>query len=392
MKRRSILHVDMDAFFASIAQRDNPALRGKPVIVGGHSIQRGVVASASYEARAFGVRSAMPLYKAVELCPHAVRVPVDMEAYRVANHQLRAIWGRFSPVVAPVSFDEAYLDMTGTEDLLGPAAQVAHALRAAILAETRLSCSVGGGSSKLLAKIASKAAKPAGVCVVPDGQEAAWLHPKDVSVIPGVGPKTRDRLYLLGIKTVGQLSELPLDLLMTHFGQHGADLHAIARGLDPHPVAPPGPPKSIGSEETFDADSADRAHLHRRLLRVANEIGYRLRQQELLAATITVKIRFARTFQTLERSTTLVVPTDSDATIHQTACELLRVAWDGQKPLRLIGASLSNFQPNTQLTLFGASTRQEDRRLYQAMDGLRERFGTHVIQRGTLLRRRKESG
>lgn len=382
---RSIMHVDMDAFFASIAQLDNPSLRGKPVIVGGHSIKRGVVASASYEARAFGVRSAMPLYKAVELCPHAIRVTVRMDRYREVNRQLQEIWGRFAPVVEPVGFDEAYLDMTGTEALLGPPEQVAYAIRAAILAETQLSASVGAGSSKLLAKIASKAAKPSGVCVVPQGEEMEWLHPRDVGLIPGVGHRTRERLEALNIRTIGQLADESLEKLIEDFGAQGADLYLIAQGKDPRPVTPGGPPKSIGGEETFDGDSADPVYLRRRLLKIVCELGYRLRKQGLTAATVSTKLRYAKTFETLERSLTLLAASDDDDVFYETAWKLLKAGWDGKRPLRLVGATLSNFQPNAQLTLFSMGKSRNSTALHQALDSIRGRYGLEAVQRGALV-------
>ncbi|HEY9899845.1 MAG TPA: DNA polymerase IV [Pantanalinema sp.] len=391
MKRRSILHVDMDAFFAAIAQRDYPQYQGKPVIIGGHSIKRGVVASASYEARAFGVYSAMPLYKAYELCPHAVRLPVEMDKYREVNAQLQAIWERFSPVVEPLSFDEAYLDMTGTEALLGPVEQVSHALRKAIKAETGLSASVGGGTSKLLAKVASKAAKPAGVCLIRPGDEEAWLHPRDVSVIPGVGERTKERLYALGIKTVGQLAQVGEAFLKAHFGAQGSDLGLIARGLDPRPVTPGGAPKSMGGEETFDVDSDDPVFLRRMILKIACELGYRMRKHGLTAATVTAKVRYAKTFETVERSTTLPVGTDEDDAVYDTAWKLATSAWDARRPLRLIGASVSNFRPNAQLTLFtspaakGIGASRDPDALYRVMDGMRDRFGPAALRRGALI-------
>lgn len=392
MRRRSILHVDMDAFFASIAQLDDPRLRGKPVIVGGHSIKRGVVASASYEARAFGVRSAMPLYKAMELCPHALKVTVRMDRYREVNAKLHEIWGRFAPVVEGVGLDEAYLDMTGTEALLGPPEQVAYALRAAILAETHLSASVGTGSSKLLAKIASKAAKPSGVCVVPQGSEIEWLHPRDVGLIPGVGHRTRERLVAMNIRTIGQLAEESLEKLVEDFGAQGADLYLICRGKDPRPVTPGGPPKSMGGEETFDGDSADPVFLRRRLLKIVCELGYRLRKHGMVASTVSAKLRYSKTFETLERSLTLLTSTDDDDLFYETAWTLLKAGWDGKRPLRLVGATLSNLQPNAQLSLFSTGKGRNSTALHQALDKIRGRYGMEAVLRGALVGDRPARG
>lgn len=391
MKTRSILHVDMDAFFASVAQRDHPELRGKPVVIGGHSTQRGVVASASYEARAFGIHSAMPLYKAKELCPHVLVRPVEMEKYRAINAQLQQLWGSFAPVVEPVGFDEAYLDISGTEALLGSAEHVAHAVRVAVLRETGLSASVGGGTSKLLAKVASKAAKPAGVCVIAPGDEQAWLHPRDVAIIPGVGHRTQERMSQLGIKTVGQLAEVSLPFLTAHFGVQGADLHAIARGKDPRPVTPGGAPKRMSGEETFDFDRNDPLFLRRVILKIVCELGYRLRQHGFLAATVSVKVRYAKTFETIERSHTLTSPTDDDDAFYEAAWTLVAGAWDGRRALRLIGATLSNFGPNTQLTLFTPVKQGKPPELNQALDRLRDRFGPNAVQRGAVVGRSRQA-
>ncbi|HEY9766863.1 MAG TPA: DNA polymerase IV [Chroococcales cyanobacterium] len=382
MGARSILHVDMDAFFASVAQRDRPELLGKPVIVGGHSTRRGVVASASYEARACGVHSAMPIFKALECCPQAVLVPVEMGKYRRISAQLLEIWGNFSPLVEALGFEEAYLDMTGSELLLGPVQLVAYAIRKAILLETGLSASVGGGSSKLLAKVASKTAKPAGVCVIPAGEEESWLYPRAVSVIPGVGPRTEERLLQFGIKTVGQLAKIPFSFLVSHFGAQGADFYAIARGQDPRVVCPGGPPKSMGGEETFDEDSSDPVFLRRLILKIVCELGYRLRKQNFLASTLSVKVRYGKTFETVERSRTFPFPLDDDEAFYEAAWELVQVAWDGKSPLRLIGTTFSNFHPNSQLSLF---RKEKNIRLLEELDRLRDRYGLEAVRRASLL-------
>lgn len=383
--RRAIMHVDMDAFFASVTQRDEPGLQGKPVIIGGHSTKRGVVASASYEARSYGVRSAMPLYRAMELCPQAILRPVEMGKYREINQQLREIWERWAPVVEPIGFDEAYLDLSQTEALFGPPEQVAYSLQAEIRAETRLIASVGLGTSKLLAKIASKAAKPAGVMAVPAGSELEWLHPRDVALVPGVGPRMQERLHLLGIRTIGQLAAMPLESLTQQFGQQGADLYLIAHGKDPRPVEPSGPPKSIGSEETFDQDHADPVFLRRRLLKIVCELGYRLRRHGYVAATLSTKVRYAKTFETVERSKTILVPSDDDDCFYQVGWELLTRAWDGRRPLRLLGASLSNFKPNAQLSLFAVEGKRNAEALYKTLDKLRSRYGMEAVTRGATI-------
>jgi DNA polymerase-4 len=385
MAGRVIVHVDMDAFFAAIAQRDDPALRGRPVIVGGHSVNRGVVASASYEARAHGIRSAMPIHRAIELCPHAVRVPVQMETYREVHRELVVIWQSFSPLVESVAFDEAYLDLTGCERLMGPVEGVARRLRERILAVTRLSASVGAGSSKLMAKVASKAAKPAGVLIIPTGDEEAWLHPRPVSLLPGVGPRMQEKLARLGIHTVGQLAHLDWPFLEAHFGEAGLDLHRMARGHDPRPVQPGGPPKSVGGERTFERDSADPVFLRRTLLDLACDVAYRLRRYRLAARTVTVKVRDGKTFQTLERSMTLTVPTQDEDILHGRAWDLLGRAWEGQRALRLVGLSTSGLVHDGQLALFETGGREGKQALLKAIDGLRSRHGAAVVRRAACL-------
>lgn len=380
---RRILHVDMDAFFASIAQRDNPQLRSKPVIVGGHNTRRGVVASASYEARAFGVRSAMPIYQALERCPHAIVVPVEMDKYREVNHQLQEIWGDFSPLVEPLGFEEAYLDLTGTERLLGPLEEIAHRLKQAIQEETGLSCSVGGATTKLLAKIASKTFKPGGVGVIPKEEELHWLHAKDIAIIPGIGPKSQERLHRLGITTVGQLAQVPLEMLVSYLGPWGAELHAISQGMDPRPITPCGPPKSLGSEQTFEEDILDPAVIRRILLATSDKLAYRLRLQRVLASTLSLKIRYGKSFVTQERSHTLVVPTDQENQIYQCACELLNKTWDQGWALRLVGIRASNLKNAAQLSLFEP---EASNRLSTALDQLRARHGYRVVTRGALVR------
>ena len=400
MPTPAILHVDMDAFFASVAQLDHPELAGKPVIVGGHSTQRGVVASASYEARAHGVHSAMPIAQAIALCPHAICVPVAMGRYRQVNRQVRQIWDRFAPVVETAGLDEAYLDITGTEALLGPPKKVESDLRAAILAETNLSASVGGGTSKLVAKMASRACKPAGVLWIEPGTERQWLLGHDVALMPGIGPVTQKRLRAMGVDTIGDLAGFPTDILASRFGVHGVELQAAACGRDTRAVTPAGLAKSISAEETFDADSSDRDFLHRRVLDLSCDVGYRLRQAGLVAATITAKVRLGRGFETIERSVTLPAATQDDDTICRAAWDRVISAWDRSDAVRLLGVRASKLRPSLQLSLFdpaGGPAGQESRPvdgiprslpagLNEVLDAVRERFGYEAITRGALLK------
>ena len=386
---RVILHVDMDAFFASVAQRDDPALRGKPVVVGGHSIRRGVVSSASYEARAFGVRSAMPIAEALARCPHAVVVPAAMARYREVNLQLRAIWARHAPVVEVASFDEAYLDLTGCRALLGDPADVARAIQRDILAETGVTCSVGVATSKLLAKVASKRHKPRGLCVVPAGEEAAWLAPLAIGELHGVGPATAGKLQKLGIVRVGQLLEVPEALLVRHLGPGGAHLPAMARGHDDRPVSPHGAAKSIGAETTFDRDVAARDRLEAVLRDLVQEVAFRARRAGVVGRTVTVKVRY-HDFETIGRARTLPQATDDDDAIADAALALLAEHAAPGRQVRLLGVTLSQLGTVAQLSWLAPPRAEARKALNEALDLLRERHGLFVVSRGTHLGGRRK--
>lgn len=385
---RSVLHVDMDAFFASVAQVDDPALRGRPVIVGGTSLRRGVVTSASYEARAYGVRSAMPLYQALERCPHAVVVPGAFERYREVNRQLRAIWARHAPVVEVASFDEAYLELTGCEALLGDPAEVARAIQRDVLAETGVTCSVGVASSKLLAKVASKRHKPRGLCVVPRGEEAAWLAPLAIGDLHGVGPATAKKLAEVGLVRVGQLLEVPEDQLERYLGPGAAALRLMAQGIDTRPVSPHGAAKSIGAETTFDRDVASRERLAAVFRDLVQEVAFRARRAGVLARTVAVKVRY-HDFETIGRARTLVQATDDDDAIAAAALALFAEHAEPGRPVRLVGVTLSQFTTVAQLSLLAPADTEEKKALNVALDRLRERHGLFVVSRGTHLGRRR---
>ena len=274
---RTILHVDLDAFFAAVEQRDRPELRGKPVIVGGGGPgDRGVVSTASYEARKFGVRSAMPLRTAAALCPHGIFVPVNGRRYQAESRRVMAILRRFTPLVEPVSIDEAFLDVTGTEALWGPGETVARMIRQAIVDETQLTISVGVATTKLVAKIASDLRKPDGLVVVAPGTEATFLAPLPIARLWGVGPQMGAALREYGVATLGDLAALPVDLLVRRFGKHGATLHERALGVDDDPVADSGAAKSISHEHTFEVDTNDADVLERTLLGMADGVAGRL--------------------------------------------------------------------------------------------------------------------
>lgn len=383
---RVIMHVDMDAFFASVAQLDDPRLAGKPVIVGGHTLRRGVVASASYEARAFGVRSAMPVYQALAKCPEAIVVPVAMARYREVHQVLREVWGRYSPTVEVASFDEAYLDLTGCEAVVGSPEQAARAMQAEVFKETGLTCSVGIASSKLVAKVASKKNKPRGFCLVPVGEEADWLAPLPIGELHGIGPKTTERLATVGLTRVHQIQAMPDGELERFLGPLGQQLALMARGIDRRAVAPGAPAKSIGAEATFDEDLSAPDRLKAVFFDQVQEVAFRLRRAGLYARTVTVKIRYSD-FETITRARTLSQATDDDQAIAETVLDLWRAHGTPGRPVRLVGVSLSQLSGVAQLSLLAGPQDAERRHLNQALDDLRRRHGLWVVTRATHLGR-----
>jgi DNA polymerase-4 len=381
------MHVDLDAFYASVEQLRRPELRGKPVIVGGAGVpgERGVVAAASYEARPFGVRSAMPLGRARRLCPHAVFVPCDFKAYREASKAVFAILDRYSPVIEPIALDEAYLDLTGQEALMGAPETVAVRLRDEVKARCGLDLSIGVASGKLVAKVASELRKPRGLVVVRPGEEAAFLAPLPLVKLPGCGPATALRLERVGVRTIGDLAALPDPLLGELFGQYGRVLGAHARGNDPSSVLPPGDPKSISREVTFDRDQLDPGKVRETALSLLQDVAQSLRAHGLSARTVVLKIRY-QPFDTQSRQATLPFPTDRDDQLAESLRHLLETQLDRARPIRLIGAGVSNLEPcATQLNLLEArSSRLAN--LDERLDELRARYGDHVIARGAAIR------
>jgi len=377
------MHVDLDAFYASVEQLRRPELRGRPVIVGGAGVEgeRGVVAAASYEARPFGVRSAMPLGRARRLCPNAVFVPCDFPAYREASKSVFAILDRYSPVIEPIALDEAYLDLTGEEALLGPPDTVAHRLRDEVRTRCGLDLSIGVASCKLVAKVASELRKPRGLVVVAPGGEAAFLAPLPLAKLPGCGPATAVRLERVGVRTIGDLAALPDPLLGELFGHYGRLLGAHARGIDPSPVMPPGDPKSISREVTFDRDLRDTGKVRATALGLLQDVAHSLRAHGLSARTVVLKIRY-QPFETLSRQATLPYPTDRDDQLASALRQLLETQLDPSRAIRLIGAGVSNLEPcATQLNLLETRSSRLVM-LDEQLDELRGRFGDHVIARG----------
>lgn len=385
--QRVVMHVDLDAFYASVEQLRRPELRGKPVIVGGAGVdgERGVVAAASYEARPFGVHSAMPLSRARRLCPRAIFVPCDFKAYREASQGVFAILDHYSPVIEPIALDEAYLDCTGQEALLGAPETVAIRLRDQVKAECGLDISIGVASSKLVAKVASELRKPRGLVVVPWGSERQFLAPLPLAKLPGCGPATVSRLERIGVHTIGELAALPEALLAELFGKYGTMLGAHARGLDSSEVTPPGDPKSISREVTFDHDQVNMTRVRETALGLLQDVGHSLRAHGLSARTVTLKIRY-QPFDTQSRQATLTLPTDRDDELAEALRRLFDNQVDRRRAIRLIGAGVSNLEARAaQLSLLeDRSSRRAQ--LDEQLDGLRERYGDQVIMRGMAAR------
>jgi DNA polymerase IV len=383
-----ILHVDMDAFYASVEIRDRPDLAGKPVIVGSPS-GRSVVLSASYEARRFGVRSAMPATRAQRLCPQAVFIPPRRSLYSDVSKQVMAVFRSVTPLVEPLALDEAFLDVSGAERLLGSPAWIGAAIRRQVEAEQGLTCSVGVAPTKFVAKIASVRCKPDGLLVVPRDGVLDFLHPLPVSALWGVGQRTGEILDRLGLRTVGDIAHAPLATLQHNLGAAvGSHLAALACGRDPRAVTPHTPDKSIGAEETFATDVSDPEMIRRELLRLSERTARALREAGFVARTVTVKLRLAN-FTTLTRSRTLAEPTDLARKIYATACALYEGSGlDRQARLRLVGVRATGLAPAsaaaTQLAFGDRPTGW--REAEQAMDRIAERFGSGKVRPAELWR------
>src|SRR5256714_14168508 len=382
------MHVDLDAFYASVEQLRRPDLRGKPVIVGGAAIpgERGVVAAASYEARPFGVRPARPPSRARRLCPKAIFVPCAFKAYREASTAVFKILDRYSPVIEPIALDEAYLDISGQEALMGQPDSVAVRLRDEVTERCGLDLSIGVASCKLVAKVASELRKPRGLVVVPAGEEAGFLAPLPLAKLPGCGPAAALRLERVGVRTIGDLAALPDPLLGELFGQYGRLLGTHARGVDPSPVLPPGDPKSISREVTFDRDVREAGKVRATALGLLQDVAHSLRAHGLSARTLVPKIRY-QPFDPPSRPATLPFPTDRDDQLASALRHLLETQLDPSRAVRLIGAGVSNLEPcTTQLSLLETRSSRLAM-LDEQLDELRGRYGDHVIARGMAARR-----
>jgi DNA polymerase IV len=385
-----ILHVDMDAFFVSVELLARPELKGKPVVVGGQRDQRGVVTSASYEARRFGVHSAMPLRTAAKLCPQAIFLDGHHELYGQWSDRVAAILARYSPVVEMASIDEAYLDLAGTERLHGPPLSAANKLLREITTTTSLPCSGGLGASRLVAKVASDQAKPRGLVWVPAGSEAAFLAPLAARRIPGVGKVTEGALKTFGVETVAQLQAFSQERIEELFGRWGTALYRKARGIDSYEFFVDAEAQSLSHNQTFGSDTNDPEKLHATLSYLCQKVAKRTRDVGLHARTVTLTVRFAN-FHTITRSHTLTEPSDLDSVFLKTALDLFAQAWSGKALLRLVGVALTGFSAGSgQLDLLDPGRREKLERLARTTDRLRDKFGFSKLQLGGSLSNRPE--
>jgi len=380
------MHIDLDAFFVSVEQVANPKLKGKPVVVGGRPQGRGVVAAASYEARAFGLRSGMPLVTASRLCPQAIFIQGSFPKYRDASQKFMAILADFSPFLEPMGLDEAYLDATGFESIHGSGYQMAAKIKQRVKAELGINASIGIAGGKVVAKVASEMSKPDGLLEVAEGKEGSFLAPLPVARLPGIGQKTERELKRLGVTTLGKLSITPLSVLKSHFGASGEMLQRFASGIDDREVEPPAAAKSISRETTFGQDTRDRSLLKATLRYLGERVGADLRQKGKRARCVTLKLRYAD-FTTITRRQTLSQTTDSDQTIFDTGVKLLNRELAGEKqPVRLIGTGVSALvAAGGQLAMLDSSARRQEQ-LNKAIDRIRKKYGFTAIQTGRTLK------
>ncbi|MDB5085243.1 MAG: polymerase [Bacilli bacterium] len=392
MNNRRILHVDMDAFFASVEQRDNPTLLGKPVIIGGAQDSRGVVSTASYEARRFGVHSAMPISEAKRRCPSGIFLPVNGAKYREASRQVFTVFRRYSPLVEGLSLDEAFLDVTGCETLFGPAVKIAEKIKFEIQSEVGLTASVGISYCKFLAKMASDMEKPDGLTIIQPEDLQTRIHPMPISKLWGVGKKAAPQLERLGIKTIGDAARMDLHTIRRYVGSLADHIYSLAQGIDSRPVEPFHVRKSIGQEVTFAEDIGDIEFLHTTLLSQSETVARELRQRHLEAKTITLKLRYP-SFQTITRSQTLFEPTQLDDILYQSARVLLeKCELKSHDKVRLLGISVSGLAPERvqqQVALFEEAP-EKPHNLMKAVDLIKDKFGERAITRARLIKNKQK--
>ena len=390
MAKRWIMHVDMDAFFAAVEQRDCPEYRGRPVIVGGLS-SRGVVSTASYEARRFGVHSAMPMSEARRRCPEGIFLVPDQGRYWEESLKIQKIFREFSPLVEMLSVDEGFLDISGMEGLYSNVAEIPKALKRRIWEETQLVASAGVAPNKFVAKIASDVGKPNGLVVVPYGEVPDFLAPLPLERIWGVGKKSAEKLHLLGLKTIGDVRRQELSFFQKYFGALAGQLYALSRGMDDRPVVPDEERKSLGKETTYEADLMSAGVIREEISRIAQQVGWRLRREGWMGWTVTLKIRYSP-FRTISRSHTLGAPISLDEEIREAALALFEPLTEKQN-IRLLGVTVERLEPYAeQSSLF--EDNQEAKKRNQVLDDLKKRFGEGIIGRGSSFagQSRKEAG
>lgn len=389
---RKILHLDLDAFFCAVEELSDPTLRGKAFAVGGSADQRGVVASCSYAARQFGVHSAMPMGRALSLCPELIIVKARHGSYSDVSRQVMDLLA-VSPLVEKISIDEAFVDVTGNQE---PIEAIATFLQRRINTEMHLPISIGGATNKLVAKIANNWGKsqkrsnqpPNAITIINPGEEASFLAPQPVQALWGVGPKTAERLASVGITTIGALALTPVSTLESLLGRFGPDLQKRAQGIDQRPVESQSEVKSVSNEVTFSRDLVDPHQLRSAFRQLSEEVGYRLRQDKLAGTTVQIKLRWSD-FTTITRQTTLPSATNLDQEIYRTALSLFETSWPEGKPVRLIGVGVTGLGPPARQLSLWSDTSDKDTHLLNALDALRERFGEQIIQRADSLNKRK---
>jgi DNA polymerase-4 len=386
-KVKTIFHVDMDAFFVSVEELFDPSLKGKAVVVGGRANERGVVAAASYQARKFGVHSAMPLRTAYKLCPHALFIDTHHERYSEYSGKVRQVLDGFSPLIEMVSIDEAYLDMTGTERLSGPPLRAAHVLHESMQSRLKLNCSIGIATSRLVAKISSDQAKPNGVLWVMPGQEARFLAPLDVRKVPGIGKVTEKNLHELGLRKIGDLAALDPSILERKFGKWGLAMAGKARGLDAGgwfdtEIGENADPKSISHEHTYSEDTADTTRLEATLAHLSELVGRRLRERKLHARTVHLKLRYSD-FSTITRAHSIDHSTQLDTEIFEQVRTLFQKNWRRGAAVRLLGVQVTSLSRiEDQPTLLPDEKAERWRQALAAADQLRDRFGESAVHLG----------
>jgi DNA polymerase IV len=394
---RKILHLDLDAFFCAVEEQRDPGLRGQPFAVGGRPEQRGVVASCSYAARQLGIHSAMPMSRAVKLCPKLIIVPQNFKAYKEASRRVMDLLHELTPLVEQISIDEAFLDVTALPE---PGEVIARRLQNTINTRLKLPCSLGVATNKLVAKIANNVGKasaqtdgpPNAIRVVPPGEEASFLAPLPVRELWGVGPKTAEQLQLLGIHTIGDIAQWPEVDMARRFGKNGVDLARRARGLDDRPLETEHETKSISSETTFAQDISNRETLRRTIHKLSESVGHRLRELGLKGTTVKLKLRWSN-FATVTRQVTLSGPTNQDIEIYTAAIQLFDKAWTAGRPVRLLGVGVSGFEDQQrQLSLLNYRDAEPDpEALKTVLDSLRDKFGDQAVKRGSDLKSRDSS-